>query len=330
MLRRSLIVVLVAVFALPGPIHRPLNAADDEKDDAASTDDTATKKKGTAASKKSASKKSASKKKGTPNTAAAAASAGSATNGTNAATGGGLNGAAVYGLPGGVQALANAAAVNAAANAAAGTTANTGTTTAAFTADSSTTAGASKSATAGANGQGLAQNLTTLIDLTNQERRKQELQELTVDPLLMKMARDHSANMAKQNIMSHELNGVTFQQRLEQSGYKASMAGENIAAGQPTPADAIAAWMKSPGHRANILNPDFTQIGVGIAQSAAGIFYYTQDFGTPQNALTNTVPDDDSEYGSNSTSSNTSQSTGATNSSGTSNSTKRTTPSTSK
>lgn len=322
MLRRSLIVVLVAAFALPGPTHRPLNAADDKKADAASTDDTATKKKGTAAPKKSASKK-----KGTPNTAAAAANAGSATNATNAATGGGLNGAAAYGLPGGVQALANAAAANAAANAAAGTTANTGTTTAAFTADSSTTTGASKSATAGANGQGLAQNLTTLIDLTNQERRKQELQELTVDPLLMKMARDHSANMAKQNIMSHELNGVTFQQRLEQSGYKASMAGENIAAGQPTPADAIAAWMKSPGHRANILNPDFTQIGVGIAQSATGIFYYTQDFGTPQNALTNTATDDDSEYGSNSTSSNTSQSTGGSNSSGTSNSTKRTTPS---
>src|SRR5919109_1185606 len=59
-----------------------------------------------------------------------------------------------------------------------------------------------------------------------------------------------------------------------------SAIGENIAAGYPTPEAVVAGWMSSPGHRANILSPNFTEIGIGLAQGGKYGSYWTQDFGT--------------------------------------------------
>ena len=56
--------------------------------------------------------------------------------------------------------------------------------------------------------------------------------------------------------------------------------GENIAAGYPTPAAVMDAWMNSAGHRANILNCAFAEIGVGHATGGPFGAYWTQDFGT--------------------------------------------------
>lgn len=58
-------------------------------------------------------------------------------------------------------------------------------------------------------------------------------------------------------------------------------AGENIAYGQPTAQAVMDAWMNSPGHRANILNRSYTQIGVGAVSDSNGILYWTQDFICP-------------------------------------------------
>lgn len=64
-------------------------------------------------------------------------------------------------------------------------------------------------------------------------------------------------------------------------GLKFSSAGENIAMGQRTPQEVVQAWMNSPGHRSNILNKNFTEIGVGLAKDANGNPYWTQMFIRP-------------------------------------------------
>lgn len=120
-----------------------------------------------------------------------------------------------------------------------------------------------------------------MVDLTNAERKKQNLGPLSVDATLMTMARDHSAHMARLNMLSHELEGRSLQKRITESGYKALRYGENVAFGQRTPGEAVTGWMHSPGHKANILTPDFTQIGVGLVKAKNGRMYYTQVFGNP-------------------------------------------------
>lgn len=120
-----------------------------------------------------------------------------------------------------------------------------------------------------------------LLDLTNEERKKEELPALKPDPVLCQVARGHSANMAKQQKMLHDLDGKTPFDRIKGSGYKYFFAAENIAAGD-VPMDVImAAWMKSEGHRKNILDKKYTHIGIGIVRNEKGDLYYTQNFAKP-------------------------------------------------
>jgi uncharacterized protein YkwD len=120
-----------------------------------------------------------------------------------------------------------------------------------------------------------------LIELTNAERKKLKLPALKPDPVLMKLARAHAATMGRLDQIGHDLEGKTFAQRMEQAKYQASRAGENVAQGQRTPTEAVAGWMQSPGHKANILNTDYTKIGVGLATSKSGKMYWTQVFAKP-------------------------------------------------
>lgn len=122
---------------------------------------------------------------------------------------------------------------------------------------------------------------TKLIELTNAERKKLKLPALQVDPVLLKLARAHAAMMARLDKIGHDLDGKTFSQRMEQAGYPASRAGENVAEGHRTPAEAVAGWLQSPGHKANILQADYTHIGVGMATSKSGKPYFTQVFAKP-------------------------------------------------
>lgn len=122
----------------------------------------------------------------------------------------------------------------------------------------------------------------TLLELTNKERAKEELPPLTPNALLFQMAREHSANMAKQGKMSHELDGKGPAQRAKKVKYRYGRIGENVAWGSDgiTLKVIMKGWMDSPGHRANIMQKDYKEIGLGLATDDKGETYYTQVFGT--------------------------------------------------
>lgn len=121
-----------------------------------------------------------------------------------------------------------------------------------------------------------------VLDDTNAERKKAGLDPLTVDAKLLAAARGHAANMAKTDRLDHTLDGLTAADRVKAAGYEFSRTGENIAWNQKTPKAAVAGWMQSAGHKENLLNTDFTQIGVAAAKNAKGEPYWVQVFGTPK------------------------------------------------
>jgi uncharacterized protein YkwD len=88
--------------------------------------------------------------------------------------------------------------------------------------------------------------------------------------------------MAKKDYFSHTgKDGRSPFDRMTDAGYAYSAAAENIAAGQRTPADVVKGWMNSAGHKANILNCTYSEIGVGYAKGGSYGTYWTQDFGKP-------------------------------------------------
>lgn len=119
-----------------------------------------------------------------------------------------------------------------------------------------------------------------LIELVNAERQKADLPPFKANAKLMKAARSHSAHMARKKELAHELDGNGPGERLEDVAYVHRGWGENCAAGQRTPAEAIRCWMNSEGHRANI-HGNFQEIGVGLAKSPDGTVYWTQVFALP-------------------------------------------------
>ena len=118
-----------------------------------------------------------------------------------------------------------------------------------------------------------------VVSLVNQQRTSRGLGTLSVDSALTKTATLKSQDMAKNNYFDHTspTYGSPFDM-MKQFGITYRTAGENIAAGQTSPAQVMDGWMNSEGHRANILNSSFTKIGVGVAQNAGGRYYWTQQF----------------------------------------------------
>lgn len=115
-----------------------------------------------------------------------------------------------------------------------------------------------------------------VLTLTNQERAKEGLKPLATDSALMSTARAKSSDMSKNNYFSHTSPtlGSPFEQ-MKAKGIQYKAAAENIAMGQRTAAEVVKGWMESPGHRANIMNGNFTHIGIGY--DAQG-HYWTQQF----------------------------------------------------
>ncbi|MCK1988042.1 CAP domain-containing protein [Lysinibacillus fusiformis] len=115
-----------------------------------------------------------------------------------------------------------------------------------------------------------------VVKLTNAERTKAGLSPLQTDDKLMAAAREKSQDMQSNNYFSHTSPtfGSPFD-RMKALGIAYKSAGENIAQGQRSPQEVVQAWMDSPGHRANILNGEFTHIGVGYVKSGN---YWTQQF----------------------------------------------------
>lgn len=117
------------------------------------------------------------------------------------------------------------------------------------------------------------------MQLVNAERKKAGLSGLAENAPLMKTATVKSEDMAKNNYFSHTspTYGSPFD-LMKKFGISYRAAGENIAMGQETPEQVMKAWMNSPGHRENILNPSFTKIGVGVAKNSENQYYWTQHF----------------------------------------------------
>ena len=118
-----------------------------------------------------------------------------------------------------------------------------------------------------------------LFDAANRERASRQLPALKWDPALAEAARRHAALMAKEDNLAHQLPGeLPLDQRSARAGARFSRVGENIAVG-PELEPIHAGWMHSPGHRANILEPRFTALGVGVV-ARAGQLFSVQDFST--------------------------------------------------
>lgn len=118
-----------------------------------------------------------------------------------------------------------------------------------------------------------------IVTLANKERARSGCGALTPNPLLERAAQGHSDDMARRNFFDHtNPDGQGPGDRITATGYSWFTYGENIAMGQPTPESVMQAWMNSPGHRANILNCRFAEIGVGVVTSGGP--YWTQVFGS--------------------------------------------------
>ena len=121
-----------------------------------------------------------------------------------------------------------------------------------------------------------------VIDLVNVERAVQGLHPLSYDPNLTISVRGHSQDMGLNNYFNHySQDGRSPGDRITAAGYIWNTYGENIAAGQTTPQAVVVGWMNSPGHRDNILDANFCDIGVGYAYVASSNYrhYWTQNFG---------------------------------------------------
>ncbi|MEU5211704.1 CAP domain-containing protein [Streptomyces sp. NPDC020742] len=117
-----------------------------------------------------------------------------------------------------------------------------------------------------------------ILELVNSERSKAGCSPLTLNAKLSKAAQDHSKDMAAHRNMSHTgSDGSSPGDRITRAGYKWSAYGENVAYGYGTAESVMKGWMSSPGHKRNILDCSFKELGVGLAQPGD---YWTQDFGT--------------------------------------------------
>lgn len=126
----------------------------------------------------------------------------------------------------------------------------------------------------------LTRTATEVVERTNRERAGAGLPPLAVDPVLTAAAQAHSADMVARAFYSHTSpEGRQPWDRAAAAGSTRRTIGENIACGQRSPAEVVDGWMHSPGHRANILKPDFTHIGVGFAGGGPKGTYWTQLFG---------------------------------------------------
>jgi uncharacterized protein YkwD len=106
---------------------------------------------------------------------------------------------------------------------------------------------------------------------------------LSMNVPLEKAALEHSRDMAAHSYMDHTgRDGSSPADRITRTGYKWRMVGENLASGIMTPDDAVAGWLESPHHCANLMTARFTEMGLAFAvnpSTDAGV-YWTQTFGT--------------------------------------------------
>lgn len=126
-----------------------------------------------------------------------------------------------------------------------------------------------------------------ILALVNNERAARGLVPMRLNVLLNEAAQGHSATQAAASTIFHVTpSGSNPGDRIAQTGYRFSTWGENVAAGYRDAQSVMDAWMRSPGHCRNVLNPGFTELGVGYVQRDGDpsryFDYWTQVFARPQ------------------------------------------------
>jgi uncharacterized protein YkwD len=136
-----------------------------------------------------------------------------------------------------------------------------------------------------------------VIALINAERTKRGLNPLVVNEKLNRSAQFHTDYMAEKDCYEHECpGGPKLTQRIRKFGYVYTSTAENIAAGYSSPAEAAVGWMNSPGHRRNILTPEFTDVGAGYVYlpndggKEQWGHYWTMNFGATVSDYSNDRP----------------------------------------
>ncbi len=132
-----------------------------------------------------------------------------------------------------------------------------------------------------------------ILRLVNQQRQAHGAPPVVHSATLEDQATEFACEMIFYGFFGHvnPVTGATLPDRAAVYGYTYWLIGENLAAGQETPEEAVIAWMDSPCHRQNILNPAFTELGVGIRIGGDYRFYWVQEFGRPANAGPYNGPD---------------------------------------
>ncbi|MGB8858814.1 MAG: CAP domain-containing protein [Ilumatobacteraceae bacterium] len=120
-------------------------------------------------------------------------------------------------------------------------------------------------------------------DLVNVARAEAGLAPVEVSGELNLAAEGHSTDQAQRQTLTHKgSNGSSAGKRMSRQGYAWSTWGENVGAGQADCPTVVAAWLNSPGHRENILNPVMVHIGVGAVAATDGTIYWTMDLAAPR------------------------------------------------
>jgi uncharacterized protein YkwD len=139
----------------------------------------------------------------------------------------------------------------------------------------------------------LTPNASRVLALVNEARarprrcggkRLESVPALARSAVLDGVAVAHARDMAARGGMSHAgADGSTPGERATRAGYRWRVVGENVARGQPTAERVVTGWMDSPHHCENIMDPDFTEMGIGVAMGAGGTAgpYWSQMFGRP-------------------------------------------------
>ena len=122
-----------------------------------------------------------------------------------------------------------------------------------------------------------------LLQLVNQARGTAGLGAVRRNEVLERQASQYACEMIEGGFFSHinPITNSTLRERAEEFGYDFRVIGENLAAGQETVTQAFEDWMNSPAHRENILDPRFTELGIGIRTGGDYGVYWVQEFGEP-------------------------------------------------
>jgi len=122
-----------------------------------------------------------------------------------------------------------------------------------------------------------------LILLMNQYRIKVGLRPLKPSRILGEVARSHSREMSARNFFSHtNPAGWGPKERLERAGFAWKAFGENIGCGQDSPEKILLTWMNSSDHRDTILDPGYSQVGIGLVRGGECRIYWTALFASPR------------------------------------------------